>query len=126
MKGYKVLKRKYSRKKILALVNLYHASLQSPAGTGCLVDLGLGGASVETQAEMENTQIVLMGIHVSGKKTLLLSGEILWKVNMPLKTFRYGIRFMNMTRGMRFKLFFFKLFPNRRSLRQKPPAHTYV
>ena len=105
-----ISKRRYRRKKILAIVNLYHSSLESPSGTGCLVDMSLGGLCIEARAEFKNQDIVITNIPLSGGRKILIEGEVQWAHPMPLKTFRYGIKFRNLTGGMKLKLFFMKPF----------------
>ena len=100
----KLPERKYKRKKILAVVDLYKSVSDSSIGQGCLMDISFGGAAIESNVVFQKRQHVIMNIPLSSRDRYSIGGEILRVQEMPLKTFRYGIRFERMSLRERFEL----------------------
>ncbi len=89
----KTADRKYKRKKIIAIIDLYSSLSDKAVGHGCLVDISTGGASVESTIVFQKYQKIILNIPVSINERYSISGEVLRVENMPLHTYRYGIKF---------------------------------
>lgn len=97
--------RKYKRKKIIAVIDLYTSTSDLPVGQGCLVNLSIGGASIESNIIFQKYQRVILNIPLSTDNRYSISGEVLRIENMPLHTYRYGIQFGELSIRERLELF---------------------
>lgn len=97
--------RKHKRKKIISIIDLYTSTSDLPVGQGCLVNISIGGASIETNIIFNKYQRIIMNIPISKKNRYSIGGEVLRVENMPLHTYRYGIQFGGLDLRERLELF---------------------
>ena len=97
--------RKYKRKKILAIVDLYKSISDAPTGQGCLVNISIGGASIESNVVFQKGQYIILNIPISSENRYSIAGEVLRVQEMPLQTFNYGIKFKKLSLREKFRLF---------------------
>ncbi len=97
--------RKSKRRKIIAVVDLYKSASSPPVGQGCLLDISIGGASIESDVVFQELNYIIINIPLSSNSRYSIGGKILRVENLPLHTFRYGIKFGDLGLMDRLELF---------------------
>ena len=98
-----VERRKHERVEVNVLLDLHTFGRVTMLGRGCIINLSLGGCCIEAPSDFQEGISLDLRIPLAEDSSLDVLGEVVWK-QKRVGTFAYGIKFTEMSFGLRRKL----------------------